>query len=227
MNAYSELFRNKPMVLIMSLPVNDATICRAAFEAGADAVKVHINLHHNAGGETLGDYYYNRQTFETMLAEARGPMGIVPGASAPAIMKDAEKVKQSGFDFISFYTKHMPVSALPFRQEFMAACDKDYTTGEIESCERMGASVIEASIIPYEEYGTALNFRDVARYGAIARATSLPVVVPTQRFIAPGDVRFLHAAGVRGIMIGAVVTGKTLEGISSAVKYFREAIDNL
>lgn len=227
MNAYNRLFEEKKMPLIMSLPKNDPEWCAAGFEAGADAVKVHINLHHNAGGEDLGGFAENENAFETMLSKAKGPMGIVPGADAQAIQKDIDRVKISGFDFISFYSKHLPVSVLPCSQALMAACDLHFTYEEIKAYEHVGAQVLEASVIPSDEYGQPLNFRDLALYRSIAVNTKLPVVIPTQRFIEPGDVKYLAAAGVRGIMIGAVVTGKTCGGIVSAVKAFRKAIDEL
>ena len=227
MDSFSDLFRSGKPALIMSLPINDEELGRAAFEEGADAVKVHINLHHNAGGEDLGDYESNRDLFDRMLFRAKGPMGIVPGASPEAILKDIDKVRASDFAFVSFYSSFLPVSALPIRQELMAACDKGFTLGEVAAYEKAGASVIEASVVPTAEYGTPLNFKDLAVYGAIAGCTRLPVVVPTQRFIEPKDVKYLAACGVRGIMIGAIVTGKTQAGIASAVRAFRKAIDEL
>ena len=67
--------------------------------------------------------------------------------------------------------------------------------------------------------------RDLLKYQAITRLVDVPVVVPTQRVILPEEVKQLVRAGVRGIMIGAVVTGKTEQGIAEAVRAFRRAID--
>ena len=38
----------KKLVLIASLPRNDASLAKVALDAGADAVKIHINVHHHA-----------------------------------------------------------------------------------------------------------------------------------------------------------------------------------
>ena len=54
MNPYLKMLENPKMTLIMSLPKNDPALCRAAFEAGADAVKVHINVEHRASGSRFG-----------------------------------------------------------------------------------------------------------------------------------------------------------------------------
>ncbi|MBO7358991.1 MAG: hypothetical protein J6U72_04110 [Clostridia bacterium] len=227
MNPFLELFDKKRMPLIMSLPVNDADLAKAAFRAGADAVKVHINLHHSAGGETLGGYDENRDVFARIFREAEGPVGIVPGADCEAIMKDAEQVKTSPFDFISFYTAHLPTAFLPTRQCLMAAAAHGFTLDEVREYEALGAGVLEASVMPHEGYGRPLSFADLVTYRQLSLATRLPTVVPTQRKIEPSDVEYLCRAGVSGLMIGAIVTGKTEKSIVDAVKRFRRAIDAL
>ena len=54
MNEFLKLFEKNRPVLIMSLPDNDPALCRAAFEEGADVVKVHINVEHRASGTHFG-----------------------------------------------------------------------------------------------------------------------------------------------------------------------------
>ena len=54
MNEYLRMLSEKRLTLIMSLPYNDPALCRAAFEAGADVVKVHINVEHRASGTHFG-----------------------------------------------------------------------------------------------------------------------------------------------------------------------------
>ena len=56
------------------------------------------------------------------------------------------------------------------------------------------------------------------------RLAGIPVVVPTQRLIAPQDVPALVRAGVKGLMIGAVVTGRERDGIVRAIRAFKAAI---
>ena len=93
--------------------------------------------------------------------------------------------------------------------------------------ETLGAGVVEASIMPGTEYGQPLCMRDLLRYRTLVQATKLPVVVPTQRLIRPSEVAALAQTGVRGLMIGAVVTGRTEESIRRAVHEFRNAIDRM
>lgn len=227
MNAFLDTLKQKKFMLIMSMPVNDAPLARDAFEAGADVVKVHMNLTHRAGGTLFGDLAENRACFETMLSEAKGPMGLVPGGSAEAAGKDLIEASRMGFSFLSVYAHHMPVWGMKHAPAVMTAADCSYTTEEIAAFKACGADVLEASVIPGAEYGTPLTMRDVIRYRNITAAVDLPVVVPTQRAVRPDEVRALYEAGVNALMIGSIVTGKTRETILPAIEAFRTAIDRL
>ena len=79
MNEYLRMLSEKRLTLIMSLPYNDPALCRAAFEAGADVVKVHINVEHRASGTHFGRLAEEREALEEMLSHRAGPMGLVLG----------------------------------------------------------------------------------------------------------------------------------------------------
>ena len=227
MNDYLQMFSQKKLVLIMSLPRNDPAWCRAAFEAGADAVKVHINVTHRASGTHFGRLEEERPALEEMLARRSGPMGLVLGGSLEDAALDAREAAAMPFSFHSVYGHHMPAWALGGGVPLMAACDGGYSMDEIRAMPAAGADVLEASVIPGGEYGKALSMRDLLLYTSIARAVSIPVVVPTQRAIVPREVETLVRAGVKGLMIGAVVTGKEEKTIAQAVSAFRRAIDEV
>lgn len=227
MNRYLELLNSEKMTLIMSLPANDPALCRAAFEAGADVVKVHINVEHRASGTHFGRLGEARGALEEMLAQAKGPMGLVPGASLEAAALDLPEAAGLGFDFFSIYAHHMPVGYAFKDKAWMVACDGSYSLEEIAAMESCGAEVLEASIMPGAEYGQPLSMRDLMRYQSVVSHTSLPVVAPSQRFIRPEELPALAHTGVKGLMIGAVVTGRTEESIRRAVSSFRNAIDRM
>lgn len=224
---YLSLFSEKKLTLIMSLPRNDPDWCKAAFEAGADAVKVHINVTHRASGTVFGSLSEESHAFEAMLNQRSGPMGLVLGGSLEQAARDALAVRDLPFSFHSVYAHHMPAWALGSGVPLMAACDGSYSLDEISRMPALGCDVLEASVIPGNEYGQALSMRDLIRYSAISGAVSVPVVVPTQRAIRPDEVGALIRAGVKGLMIGAVVTGRDQASIARAVAAFRKAIDEV
>lgn len=227
MSEFIQLFEKSRPLLIMSLPANDPALSRAAFEEGADVVKVHINVEHRASGTRFGRLAEEAPALRQMLSEAKGPMGLVPGASVEAVRMDMQEAAEMGFAFFSTYIHHMPVMETPMPQAWMAACDGSYDLSEIRAVKRMGAQVLEASVMPGAEYGQLLSMRDVMRYALIAEQTDLPMVIPTQRFIRPQELAALAGAGMRGIMIGAVVTGRTEDSIRRGVAAFRNAIDRM
>lgn len=227
MNRYVSMLNSQKMTLIMSLPVNDPALCRAAFEEGADVVKVHINVEHRASGTCFGRLANEKHALSEMLVHAKGPMGLVPGGSLQHATLDITEAAKLGFDFFSVYAHHMPVGYSFADQAWMVACDGSYSLEEIAAMERTGADVLEASIMPGAEYGQPLCQRDLLRYAAITAHTSLPVVVPTQRLIRPQEIPALAQTGVKGLMIGAVVTGQEETSIRRAVSLFRNAIDRM
>ena len=222
---YLEYLSERKLTLIMSLPKNDPEVCAAAFEAGADVVKVHINVEHRASGTNFGRLAEEGPAFREMFSAAKGPMGLVPGKSPEKIQADLEMLEDFPFAFYSVYAHHAPAALLRTDRLIMGACDGTYTEPEISAMKDCGASILESSIVPGEKYGSPLTMRDLLRYRAIVRQTDLPVVVPTQKAIQPSDVPNLMKTGIKGLMIGAIVTGKTKASIVDAIRAFREAID--
>ena len=92
---------------------------------------------------------------------------------------------------------------------------------------RTGVRLLEASVQPHENYGKPLTMADIGEYQSICARFEGKVIVPTQKAIRPEDLKALRAAGVRGIMIGAIVTGREPDTIREAAAAFRAAIDNL
>ena len=76
-------------------------------------------------------------------------------------------------------------------------------------------------------YGQNLTIGDLQCYIKIAIASSLPVIVPTQRKVSTDEVPIIADTGVKSLMIGAIVTGKTPSSLFIATREFRKAIDSL
>ena len=224
MNDCLRLLNDKKLTLIMSLPQNDPALCEAAFKAGADVVKVHINVEHRASGTRFGRLSEELPALRAMLDNRRGPMGLVPGGTLEAALTDLDEAGHLPFSFYSLYAQNTP-AALPLGDvPVMAACDSAWTLDEAAEMARCGVQILEASIVPGAEYGTRLTLRDLLHYSALARRAGIPVVVPTQRLITPDDVPALVRAGVKSLMIGAVVTGRDKDSICRAIRAFKAAI---
>lgn len=225
---FIEMLKGGMFPLVMSLPANDPDLAEAAWEAGADVVKVHINVHHHASGHWFKTFDEERPVLEEMLRTARGPMGIVLGGDPESALRDFAKAEEAGFDFLSLYGQNAAGRILRHTgMSRMIAPDCTWSEGEIAGLQRAGADILEASVMDPDSYGQPFNARDAAKYARIASLTDLPIVVPTQHQILPEDVEVLRRAGVSCVMIGAVVTGREKKTIYETVKAFRQAIDRM
>ncbi len=211
--------------LIVSLPRNSPDLARAAAEAGADALKVHLNVRHDASGTHFGSFSEERGNLEEILA-AGLPTGIVPGvAGSLPTPEEMDQLSEMGIDFFDLYAHDMP--AWMIRLEGMTrtvAIDHAAPMEAISELAALGFEMVEAAIVPHEGYGEPLNASDFMAYRRVRKATTLPIIVPTQRAIEPEDISALVDIGLDAIMIGAIVTGRESDSLRSATERFASAL---
>lgn len=215
--------------LFVSLPANDAALARAALEEGADALKVHFNVGHRASGTHFASLDSYEDIFGEIRASFDGPFGVVPSGSLEGTAEeDIVRLAPLGFDFYSIYAHHLPSFMLEDHGlDRTFAINETYDFSQVKGAGAFGFTALEASIVPGSEYGTGLSFADLLKYRYLADHSGLPVLVPSQRKLTDKDVPSLHGAGIKAIMLGAVVTGKTEDQLRRAVSSFRNAIDRL
>lgn len=226
---YLSILKQAKPALIVSLPGNRADLARAAVECGADVIKVHMNVQHRASGLHFGAFSEEKAALAEIKAVSNGvPCGIVAGNCVEDVERDCHKAAELGYSFVSLYAAAAPVSVLSSPDMLkMIALAPGYTPEDIRQLPRIGADVLEASVMRPETYGQRLTVAELLEYAAIAEKSALPVVVPTQRAIRPEEIGPLASVGIAGIMIGAVVTGKDVESLRRSVSAFRSAIDRL
>lgn len=223
---FVELLKEK-YVLVMSLPQNSAELAEAAVKAGADVLKVHINVEHRASKTLFKSLEEESESLKKILKLAAGrPCGIVPGGSVDFPVEELYGVYEMGFDFISLYAHHTRAEVLDYSKvSRMLAVDYTYSGSMVRTLESLNADVLEASIMHPEEYGAPLVLSDLMKYRVLRENSSLPIIVPSQKHILPSHVKRLKDIGTNGIMIGSVVTGRDSESIYRAVSAFRKSID--
>lgn len=230
MNAtLSNYLNEKNMTLIVSLPENNLELAKAALSEGADAVKMHVNVEHRASGNRFLSTEAYLEVFKQIRSEYKGPLGIVPGGSLEDIRKsELEVLSQAGFNYFSIYAHHMPswMMELP-EMEKTFAISADYKLEQLCQLKNLGITALEASIVPGEEYGSPLTFKDILAYKFLVEKLDIPVLIPSQRRLVTEDIPLLSQAGVKGVMLGAMVTGHTVESMKDAISKFRNAIDIL
>jgi len=228
-SSLKQILEKNKLTLIVSLPENRWDLARAAIQSGVDAIKLHVNVEHRASGNHFGPVQVYEEVFRSIREEFSGPLGIVPGGSYENIKRsEMDQIIDLGFNFYSIYAYHMPswmVQLDPIEKTF--AISNEYPFSQLGSVKHLGVSAIEASIVPGEEYGSPLTFKDILAYHALVQNVDVPVLVPSQRKIETFDVPLLYRTGIKAIMLGAIVVGHTEESVKESILSFREAIDSL
>jgi len=225
MNSLLHRLRNDDFSLLVSLPRNDVSLAQAALRGGAQGLKVHINVHHHASGTHFGTFEEERANIARIVeAAGEAPVGIVPGGAPFATLEEFAALAEIGVDFFDAYPFEAPAWTLAQTHlGRMLAAFEGCSIATMQALEAAGMEMCEASILGHEEYGRDLSTLDLARYHELANALSVPIIVPSQKRIMPTDVPSLRRTGVKGLLIGAIVTGKDAAGIESATRTFRDA----
>jgi hypothetical protein len=211
--------------LIVSLPRNDVDLARAAASAGADAVKVHLNVHHRASGTRFGSLDEEEAALGAVL-DVGLPAGLVPGEDA--MVTPAELPRLRRFAFLDAYVHRLPLFLYDAGVPVIPAVPHDYPTERFASLNTLPGEWLEAALVHPDGYGRDPIAADLAAYALLGSATGRRLIVPTQRRVRPDDLgRYFDIPAVWAIMIGAVVTGRTPLSVGEAAASFRRALDAL
>lgn len=218
--------QTEPFTLLVSLPANDVSLARAALEGGAQGLKVHINVEHFASGTRFGSFEEERERLAQIVAVAgEVPVGVVPGGNPFATLEEFEKLGELGVDFFDAYPADAPSWTLgQTHLGRMLAAYEGASMETMRALETLGMEMCEASIMNHAQYGTHLSAQDLALYHELAHNLTAPVIVPSQKNIVAGDVPALIQTGVKGLLIGAIVTGREADSIQAATRAFAQAI---
>ncbi len=211
--------------LLVSLPKNDLDLARAALRGGAQGLKVHINTEHFASGTRFGTLAEEREILAQIVDLARekgASVGIVPGTLGHfASPQDFQELAEIGIDYFDAYPADAPAWALSQTDlSVMMAAFHGGDIGEFAGLEPLGMTLCEASILGHEDYGKALSAFDLMKYRALSQRISAPMIVPSQKKIEPRDVPALRKTGAKGLLIGAIVTGRDAASLESATRAF-------
>jgi hypothetical protein len=202
--------------IIVSLPRHDLDLARAALDGGAIAIKVHLNAYHRASGTTFGSFSQERPFFES-LAKLGAPLLVMAGQETVPTPAEMDALADLGFEGFNVYIDHLQPHLLQSRLRPMPALSAISTDADIDRVAAIPGAVIEASIMDFSGYGTALTEADLTRYAQIAKRADVPVIAPSQKKFTPADMPPLRAAGIAAPLLGVIVTGTTPESVQASV----------
>lgn len=205
--------------IIVSLAQHNLDLAKAALDAGAGAIKVHLNAFHRASGSTFGTYQEERPFLE-QLAKLGAPMLVMAGQEVVPTLDELNALADLGFEGFNVYVDHLQPHMLQSRLRPMPALSSTSTDADILRLAAIPGAMLEASIMEFADYGTALTPADLARYAHIAALSSAPVIAPSQKKFTPVDMPALRAAGIAAPLLGVIVTGTTIRDMTASISAF-------
>ncbi|PQV64640.1 hypothetical protein B1R32_104134 [Abditibacterium utsteinense] len=225
MNQLNTQLTKNDWTLLVSLPKNDLDLAKAALNGGAQGLKVHINIEHFASGTRFGTLSQERAILERITELARefgASVGVVPGTLENfASPEEFRELAQIGIDYFDAYPADAPAWALSQTElDVMMAAFHGGDLDEFAGLEKLGMTLCEASILHHDDYGKALSALDLMKYRALSQKIKAPIIVPSQKKIEPHDLPALRETGAKGLLIGAIVTGRDAASLETATRAF-------
>lgn len=207
---------NGSFPVIVSLARHDLDLAKAALDAGATAIKTHLNAYHRATGTTFGTFDHERPFFE-QLSRLGCPLLVMAGQETVPTAVEMDALHDLGFEGFNVYVDHLQPHLLKSKLRPMPALASTSTPDDIQKIAAIPGCIIEASIMPFERYRTSMMDADLERYRQIVEAVDVPVIVPSQLQLTPENTKALRDIGVAAPLLGAIVTGDTTSTIYRAV----------
>lgn len=207
--------------IIVSLARHDLDLAKAALDAGATAIKTHLNAYHRATGTTFGSFSEERPFFDK-LAKLGCPLLVMAGQETVPSSEEMAALAELGFEGFNVYADHMQPHLLQSPLRPMPALSATTTPDDVTRIASMPGCIIEASIMPFERYRTAMTDADLERYAAVVSAVDVPVIVPSQLELSLHDAKRLREAGISAPLLGAIVTGDTPRSMHQSVRQFAQ-----
>lgn len=228
-NSLRTLFDQKKLSIIVSLPENRVDLAKAALDAGADALKFHINVNHRASGNEFKDIDYYMETFREIRELYDGPLGLVLSDDVNKVNQlDLQQIKDIGFTYFSLYSKDITSKLLLQNElEKTVAVDDLFHLNEVKVIENFDMKAVELSVVKKADYGKPLNFEDITLYMNYRKQTNLPIIIPSQKKLVPEDLDIFHQIGIQSAMLGAVTTGTTEKSIYETVTTFTKKVSTI
>lgn len=202
--------------VIVSLARHDIDLAKAALDAGATALKTHLNAYHRATGTTFGSFAEERPFFE-QLSKLGAPLLLMAGQEIVPTAGEMDLLADLGFEGFNVYFADLQPHLLQSRLRPMPALSFDSTPDDLARIIALPGAMLEASIVEFSGYGQPLTEADITRYGEIVTEAGIPVIAPSQRKFTPADMPRLRAAGIAAPLLGAIVTGDTPATMQAAV----------
>lgn len=212
--------------IAVSLPRHDMALAEAARDAGADAIKLHLNAYHRASGTTFGSFTEERPFFED-VASLGLPLLVMAGQETVPTREEMDAMAEMGVEGFNVYFAHLQPHLLDAAMRPMPAMADTSTDSDLEKMNALSGAIIEASITSFPDYGKPLDENDLVGYRHVTGSTPHPVIAPSQKRFVAADMERLRKAGISGVLLGVIVTGNDAQQLREALEPIVSAARNM
>lgn len=228
MGRIADILKRK-FTIISNLYTNSLQLASASEEGGADAIEVNLNLEEGGTGVRYGTIDLEEHAITEIVGSVKVPVGVRIGDTPMIGREEWEKIVSTGVDYVKMMAHHMP--SFIYNDERVCkivSVGSGYVLEQVEILAHDGrVSAIEAAIISPQVFRLPLTLLDITTYALITRRSSKPVVVPSQKYIEPQDLRVLKKVGVEGLVVNYTITGTQPLSYSEILQEYRKVADEL
>jgi len=208
--------------LIANLPHNSLEYASAAEEAGVSAIVVGIEKTELAFPGLFAGFDAQEQNIQEIVTTASTRVGISIGEARPLTRETWERIMGKGFDFVNMYAHQMPLFVLnDNRIKKFVSIGPGYMLEQVRVISELEqVAALEAAIVSSQAKLYPFGLLDLSTLALIARLTTKPVFLRTQKKVTPGDIPLVLKTGVRGLTLDPSILEPGLEEYRYAVRGF-------
>jgi hypothetical protein len=214
------------VALLAILPQNNTEYASTAAQAGADAIVVGIEKTETTFPGLFGSFDLMEDSINSILSTSSVPVGISIGDSRPLIEENWERIVSKPFGFVNMYAHHMPSFVLEDdRVEKLVSIGPGYMLEQVKGISDMdGVVALESAIVAPQGRSHVFSALDLATLGVLARLSSKPLLVRTQKKMDVADIQSAVRSGVRGFCVDAAALEPGIEAYRDALSTFRSQV---
>lgn len=209
---------------------NDPKLVDIFIKNGINIIKFHINITHPVSNFKFKTWEEEKENIMNIILENPNiTVGLVPGH----VKENLEEINyfelESYIDFIDiFIDSFTPYYInIPKNVEKVVAVNRVLSKEELEILDFLKFSAIEASIVNKSEYALELTLEDILNYSKLINNGSIPIIIPTQKYIKPKDVKILYEIGAKGIVLGGISLSTNYEKLEKNLYEFINEVSKL
>ena len=211
--------QGRDYTVIARLPKNSTSLAVQAVEGGADAVMLNVEGDESSSPNHYGSYDLHDVYINDVISTVSVPCGIFVGGARLLTEEYWERIMSSSFSFVEMYAHQMPTFVLAdSRVKKITAIATGYILEQVRQLSEIdGVEAMDVATVPHQLRGAPFSALDYATLGLIARLSSRPVLLRTQKKLTRSDIAGAVALGVRGLVVDPCILSGTDEAYKDEV----------